>query len=295
VIESEAMAAEQKNHLVAQLRTQSACLTKAIVADEYLLDFDFVMCPRCGTEVSMDRGTDGNCYLCLQQPHAKSVGREELAKEQDRLEQQIIETQDLVRAHRERERDSKAELKELEGRRSELAHDLDFRTHSFVSRRASAIAEEARAHTVLREQLKRFRDYLSLFGRQDEAVARIRALEEEERALEAAIDAGSSSTTNFEDNVRHLEEQFRIALERFKVPHFLNVGFTGIDRKTYRPVIEGWPFDQLQSPGFVTLVNIAHALAHQLTAIECDLVLPNVLLVDGVSNPSEPRGWTENV
>lgn len=30
-------------------------------------------------------------------------------------------------------------------------------------------------------------------------------------------------------------------------------------------------------------MNIAHALAHQLTAIEHDLPLPNILLVDGVS------------
>ena len=32
------------------------------------------------------------------------------------------------------------------------------------------------------------------------------------------------------------------------------------------------------------LVNVAHALAHQLTAIEYDLALPNILLIDGVSN-----------
>jgi len=94
----------------------------------------------------------------------------------------------------------------------------------------------------------------------------------------------SSSTTNFEEHVRYLEERFRFALDRFKVPHFKNAGYTSIDRNTYRPVVEGRLFDQLQSPGFVTLVNIAYALAHQVTAIERGLALPNILLVDGISN-----------
>jgi len=111
----------------------------------------------------------------------------------------------------------------------------------------------------------------------------MRELEAREAELDAAIDAASSAAPNFEEHVRYLEERFRFALERFKAPHFPNAGKTGIDRKTYRPVVEGRPFDQLQSPGFVTLVNVAHALAHQLTAIEYDLPLPNILLIDGVS------------
>jgi len=152
---------------VAQLRTQSARLTKAIVADEYLLDFDFVMCPRCGSDVDADRASDGNCYLCLQRPHDRNVGRDDLAKEQDRIEQQIVETQSLVRAHQERARALRAESEKLEGRRNELAHELDFRTNAFVSRHASAIAEEAEVRTELRERLRRLQDYLSLFGKRE--------------------------------------------------------------------------------------------------------------------------------
>lgn len=40
----------------------------------------------------------------------------------------------------------------------------------------------------------------------------------------------------------------------------------------------------------MTLLNIAHALAHQITAIECDLALPNILLVDGVSSNLRTTG-----
>ncbi len=131
--------------------------------------------------------------------------------------------------------------------------------------------------------LKRLRDYLSLFDKREQVVAAMRHLEAREQELEATIDAASSAAPNFEEHVRYLEETFRVVLERFKVPHFSSAGETGIDRKTYKPIVEGRPFDQLQSPGFVTLVNVAHALAHQLTAIAYDLPLPNLLLMDGVS------------
>lgn len=94
--EFEAESIEQKGSLVAQLRTQSARLTKAIVAEDYLLDFDFLMCPRCGSEVNIDRSRHGECYLCLQHPQHENIRREELVQEQDRLEGQIAETRDLL-------------------------------------------------------------------------------------------------------------------------------------------------------------------------------------------------------
>jgi len=38
-----------------QLQSQTARLTRAIVADEWLVDFDFVVCPRCGSDVEQQR------------------------------------------------------------------------------------------------------------------------------------------------------------------------------------------------------------------------------------------------
>ena len=273
---------------MAQLQTQSARLTKAIVAEDYLLDFEFMMCPRCGTELDANRNRDGECYLCLQ--HPQSIGREELIREQERLESQVVETQDLIHMHRERIRDLRAILERLEDRRNALARELDFRTQTFVSRRANIIADIATKRTELYERLKRLRDYLSLFERRNEVSYRVQELEAEERDLADLLDSASGSATDFEERISYLDEQFRITLERFKPPRFPNAEFAGIDRKTYidrntyRPVVEGRPFDLLQSPGLLVLVNVAHALAHQLTAIEYDLALPNILLIDGVSN-----------
>ena len=45
----------------------------------------------------------------------------------------------------------------------------------------------------------------------------------------------------------------------------------------------GRRFDDLSSPGLATIVNVAYALAHQRTSIDLGLGLPNILLIDGLS------------
>lgn len=288
--ELETRSMEQMGRLVAQLQTQSARLTKAIVAEDYLLDFDFMMCPRCGSATNSTRAEDGECYLCLQHPQVQNIGREELVKEQDRLESQITETQELLRGHQERVRYLQDALDLQKDSQTAVARELDFRSQAFVSRRADIIADIAQKRTELQERLKRLRDYLSLFERRGEITRKIAELEARESELEAIIENVSGSNVDFEERISYLDEQFRVALTRFEPPQFPNAesrrldNSTYIDRTTYRPVVQGRPFDQLQSPGFLVLVNVAHALAHQITAIERGLYLPNILLIDGVSN-----------
>ncbi len=49
------------------------------------------------------------------------------------------------------------------------------------------------------------------------------------------------------------------------------------------PVYYGRPFAEVSSPGLATLINVSHALAHHLTAIELELKLPQILVIDGLS------------
>ena len=72
------------------LGRQSERLTRAIVADEWLVDFDFVVCPRCGTGIEATRSDDELCYLCLQEPHQTGF-HDELVVEQERIASQMVE------------------------------------------------------------------------------------------------------------------------------------------------------------------------------------------------------------
>lgn len=57
-----------------------------------------------------------------------------------------------------------------------------------------------------------------------------------------------------------------------------------IDLRTYLPVLYGRRFDELSSQGLKVLVNVAHALAHQRTAAEQNIPLPNILFIDGLTS-----------
>ena len=82
--------------LAGQLESQVDRLTRAIVSHKLLLDLEFVVCPRCGTDVAANRASDDNCILCLQEPSLE-FSRKVLVDEQDVVEQQLKEIQDLAR------------------------------------------------------------------------------------------------------------------------------------------------------------------------------------------------------
>ena len=273
---------EQLIQLLAQLETQSNRITRSIVAGNYLLDFDFVLCPRCGSDLNNKRVHEDTCYLCLQHPESK-ITRDDLINEQDRLEKQILETRELVKSHQKTQESIKTEVAEMKRYRDENATELDFLTDSYISDNASSIAEAAKKRAELEQKAKRLKDYLVLFERREGSQLEISSLDSRKKDLEATIDSILSSETGIEDRINFLEEKFREILEEFDAPEFVESGYTGIDRSTYLPLFRGRRFDELQSQGLKVIVNVAHILAHQLTAIEYELALPNILLIDGIT------------
>jgi energy-coupling factor transporter ATP-binding protein EcfA2 len=297
-LEFEKESAEQLTQLLAQLETQSNRITRSIVAGNYLLDFDFIICPRCGSNLEIDRGSEEICYLCLQHPEPR-ITRNDLINEQDRLEKQILETRELVQIHQDTSGIINSEIQELHGERQELADELNFLTDSYVSDSASEIASSAQERAEIQERIIRLNDYLQLFERREESLGQISRFETKKQELEGSIDAILSSETGIEDRIQYLETKFREILAEFDAPRFIESGYTGIDRNTYLPLFEGRRFDELQSQGLKVIVNVAHTLAHQLTSIEYGLNLPNILLIDGITANigSEGLDWqrVENI
>lgn len=266
--------------LIAQLETQSARLTRAIVAEQYLVDFEFVVCPRCGSDLSAERGGE-ECRLCLQLP-APRHDREDLVREQDRLESQVSESQGLVMTHRGAIRGLGERRAGLEHERAGLGHELDIELASFVSDSAARISATSLRRGQLLGRVRQLEEYAELFVRVDEALTSIQALEARKDELQAEFDSQSSRRGNeAEERIGALEARFAELLSRLDVPRFGAEPSATIDRRTFLPVVDGRKFNELSSQGLQVLVNIAHALAHHLTAIDLGLPLPGLLVIDG--------------
>ncbi|MEG4203453.1 hypothetical protein QUA20_05935 [Microcoleus sp. Pol7_A1] len=273
---------EQKQSLIAQLQTQSSRLTKSIVAGNYLLDFDFLSCPRCGSSLQPSRTEPETCYLCLQPPEPQ-ITQDDLIKEQDRLEQQISETFELVDAHRTAIVGIEQAITQKNLQRQTLSSEINHRARRYVSEQAEQIAQAEHHRTQLQEKKQRLEEYLGLYNRQDQAISAIEHLKSHLGELDIAIDIANSRVSKFGEYMNFLDKTYQTILREIRVPSFSDPGPSIIDRKTYLPRFEGRRFDELESQGLKVMVNTAHALAHQLTCIHFDLQLPNILLIDGLS------------
>jgi hypothetical protein len=275
-----------------QLGSQSDRITRAVVADDWLVDFDFVVCPRCGSQVEQDRASPGHCYLCLQVP-SPSATSDELLAEQSRIKAQIAETEAIVGA-REQERERLgAEYQRMQVLVGELSARLDQATAAFVSDRAARLVDMAATEARIEADILRLSEYLVLVGRHDDQVAARSRLEVERDEVAQAIDRRELSRVNADANVRALEERMYEYLSALHIPELGRALTVSINRNTYLPVISGRTFDRLSSQGLKTLVNVAHALAHHTVAIDRALPMPGLLILDGLSANVGSEGFDQ--
>jgi uncharacterized small protein (DUF1192 family) len=288
-LERELRSGGQLGDLANDLHSQSSRLTRAIVAGERFVDFEFIVCPRCGSSVESGRARDGHCTLCLQEePPAPT--REDLIREQDRVNTQIGETEELIKAHELRARDLEREVDAIASRRLQLGELLDREMGSFISDQGERLEMAAREEAGLSERETRIRDYLHLYERVDETTSRIAQLTERRGELERLLERAAELDALTRSRIQRLEEWFAQYVEALAVPRFGTGLRAGIDMNDYEPIVNGQKFPQL-SAGVRVLVNIAHALAHHRTALDLDLALPGLLWIDGVTKNIGTAGY----
>lgn len=265
-----------------QLSSQSGRLTRAIVADEWLVDYDFVVCPRCGNDIDAARAPHHDCYLCLQ-PARPAASRDNLLAEQDRLATQIRETAEVLDNRR-------RDLAELQTRSTRgdqaaaaLSAQLDLTTAAFVSDHADALQRDAAAQATAFAEQSRLREYLSILDKMDDSQSDREDLLRRRAQVQADIDSREHNRGAAEDNVRALESRMLQYLHELHIPDLGQPLSVRINRTTYLPEVSGRPFAELSSQGLKTLVNIAHALAHHTVAIDRGLPMPGLLILDGLS------------
>lgn len=281
---------QELRDLRSSLQTQSNRLTRAIVANEWLVDFDFVVCPRCGTGVSSDRSDDQHCYLCLQEPDS-NASTLDLVAEQDRVAGQIVETSELMRERETQIGILGPALVELRTRLAAMHTRLEQLLAEFVSVQADAIAAEADMRARLQSDASALQDYRAMIAHFGDQEALRSELEGERADLADALGRVVGASDRSEVLLSALEERLLDYLQRIGVKLTDRPITAALNRTTYLPVIDGRPFDELSSQGLSVLVNVAHALAHHTVSLDYDLALPSLLVLDGVSNNVGHEGF----
>lgn len=272
------------------LSTQSERLTRAIVADEWLVDFDFVVCPRCGTSIEPSRSDEDHCYLCLQTPH-QSGFHNELVVEQERIASQMVETQSLAELRDDELAALRSERERLEQEAALANAELDRRTAEFLSQRAESLVVAAGQRAGLEARLLQLAEYRQLLIRYSDLEGQRSVLEDERVDLVDALAQHERLGTRAEELIRALEARFLEYLQRLHVSLSDLPLTAAINRATYLPVVTERPFDELSSQGLTVLVNVAHALAHHTVSLDNDLPLPSLLVLDGLSNNVGHEGF----
>ncbi len=274
-----------------QLVTQSSRLTRAIVAGEWLVDFDFIVCPRCGNDVTPDRAPDpDSCYLCLQ-PLKPSESRDSLLAEQERVAAQVQETDEVFALREYALEQACHDLDDAQAAAHALSVELDNRTRAFINEQTSALAYLAAERARLEAQIQRAEEYLAVLRRQADLDERRAQLDSEREELLAALDRRGMSHTAASDHITALEQRLYEYLEQLHVPLLGEALSAAIDRKTLLPIVSGRRFEELSSQGLEVLVNVAHALAHHTVAIDRGLPLPGFLVLDGLSSNVGREGF----
>lgn len=276
--------------LVAQLKSQSAKITRAIVADEWLVDFDFLVCPRCGNGVNAAGVPDKTCYLCGQ-THQPENSRETLLSEQTRISMQVQETEQLIMSRSASLHEEQINLVLALEALTNVRKELDHATAAFVSSQASRLTRAAAEVASLKGTLEKLKEYRGLFRKQEDRAAERAELRANYDELTVRIENRSVSNKTGDTNVTALEGRFHEYLERLQIPQLADTLTVKINRRTYMPEVSGRSFDELSSQGLKTLVNCAHALAHHTVAIDLGLPLPGLLILDGLSANSGSDGF----
>ncbi|MGW6569263.1 hypothetical protein [Streptomyces sp. NPDC054975] len=281
--EAEAVSVANLRELHGQLIAQSRRLTRALVAERLLNDFEFHTCPRCGSGVP-DRGDEHTCRLCLQTPPTLPAPSS-LAAEQDRVIEQVTETEELIARSNNRLAQLQTALATQTQYRADLGEKLDRATSTYITDQADRIRRIAARQAQLEEHLARLDDGLALHDRLAGQAERVAELEREQEDLNSKIDATRHSNQAVSARLQKLDDAFEAVLRSFDAPRFDDQPGSYINKKTYLPVVDGRSFADLQSQGVEVLVNVAHVLAHQHVALnDGDIPLPNLLIIDGISS-----------
>jgi hypothetical protein len=274
----------EQRALRAELITAKTKALRADHAGQILAGVEYQCCPQCGTDVS-SRLTSGNhCRLCgsEQRPREPSpmnteVRRRDLNERIDQIADSMLRRQqEIARTERYLAR-ARTEKAALDGRlQEELArYDSSFiESIREVERQVATWTERIRSLNQLRQMPEAITALEDAAGALQGRIDTLRSAMEGERARLKAADA----------NIAEIADAFKRTMLAVNFPGVSASDEVVIDPRTWVPVVvhgaQVWGFWDTGSGGKKTLYNVCYAIALHSVAMERNLPVPTLLIID---------------
>lgn len=282
-LESELLALEisieKKQSIIAQLHLDEGAEIRSAYAVGSLSGLEFSQCPRCLQSVREKAVTPNHCLLCGQSQDLVPADSD-LEARIGRLHDQRQEAEELL-VYDERNKQLvfrelatiREELYEVAGELEEQAEPDRLLPSLDMSAEAATSRELARGR--LRD-IERDRDVWSKF---DEMIRDIASLEDQIQECEASAKRRRQALEENRVRIVELGTLFDQEVRGLRLAGYQN---SGIDEKSYLPVINGDTFNELSVSGArKTLANVSYYLANLTMALADDeILMPSTVILD---------------
>lgn len=210
------------------------------------------------------------------------------------IESRIKELEESITRHRLSFESSSRKLSELRQLRKQkddklnellTAYDSEFLSQSLDLQRQIASSEEKMRNLAKISEMPKAVNLL------DQQLVTLRLRREK---LDRQLKEEKKKRENAEKIIKEIEENYKRALLSISLPEFTTNDTIIINRKTWMPeIIPGdktkrkYSFENMGSAGVKVLMNVAYALVLHKVAVENNLPLPTLLIIDSPSKNIE--------
>lgn len=261
-----------------QVEQDIARLLQMASAGQRLANIEFVICPRCTQSLTQRDVPDDVCRVCLQHDNVKDLTRGQY--ETGQLADQVGEVDRQLEVIA---KQSSEAVTAVEHRRTLIANltsRIEDRTANRVTPRLQAYTDAAAKAARAKAQQEHLEEVLQRWDRANDLELAAEDLERQRSALKTSIGAAKSALEQRRlDVMNQLTEEFASTVADFRIP--AGQGAT-IDRKTYLPLLDGVPFNQVSSAGGIaTATQVAYWMSLVAVATRLnDTPYPAFLMID---------------
>lgn len=279
------MSMSEQRALKAELITSKTKADRINSANEILSQVHFECCPECGTDLSERPRIERQCSLCgTPEDQIKSSSSVELELMRRDLNERIDQiSESLERREFELERMVR-QLRNLQKKKASLDSDLRTELARYDSDFIETIRRTDSKIAALEERIRTLKHLQNM-------PAAITAFEIEAGKLQGPIDSLRTQIQEERQRLSDADTHINAISTEFK-RLMLSVGFPGvaeddtvqIDPRNWKPIVihgdQEWSFYDTGSGGKKTLFNVCYALAIHSVAIDNNLPVPSILIID---------------